>query len=130
MDDLLLKGEYLKQQLQKGLNDIFEGQRLVASRKIDSSAKAKKNRSGALMASLLHPDYKLTTQAAGVHGLITYPREIRFQDMKHLGNWRIYNKQIWRILYKETFRNIRFEFSDWLKTQTINELKNALKQYS
>lgn len=128
MEDLLLKGEYLKQQLQKGLNDIFEAQRAVASKKVDRSAKAKKSRSGALMASLLHPDYKLSTQAAGVHGLITYLREIRFQDMKHLGNWRIYNKQIWRILYKETFRNIRFEFSDWLRKQTIKELKDALKQ--
>ena len=128
MEDLLLKGEYLKQQLQKGLNEIFEAQRGVASKKVDRSAKAKKSRSGALMASLLNPNYKLTTQLAGVHGLITYPREIRFQDMKHLGNWRIYNKQIWRILYKETFRNIRFEFSDWLRTQTITELKDALKQ--
>ena len=128
MEDLLLKGEYLKQQLQKGLNEIFEAQRAVASKKVDRSTKAKKSRSGALMASLLNPNYKLTTQAAGVHGLITYPREIRFQDMKHLGNWRIYNKQIWRILYKETFRNIRFEFSDWLRTQTITELKDALKQ--
>ncbi len=71
MEDLLLKGEYLKQQLQKGLNDIFEAQRTVASKKVDRSPKAKKSRSGALMASLLRPNYKLTTQAAGVHGLIT-----------------------------------------------------------
>ena len=104
MEDLLLKGEYLKQQLQKGLNDIFEAQRAVASQKVIRSAKVNKGRSSALMDSLLHPDYKLTTQAAGVHGLITYPIEIRFQDMKHLGNWRIYNKLIWRILYKETLQ--------------------------
>lgn len=128
MEDLLLKGEYLKQQLLKGLNEIFEAQRVVASRKIDRSEKAKKSRSGALMASILHPDYKLSAYAAGVQGIVRYPKEIRFQDMKHLGNWRIYNKQIWRILYKETFANIRFEFSDWLRTQMIQELSDALKQ--
>ncbi len=128
MEDLLIKGEYLKQQLQKGLNDIFEAQRGVAARKVDNSEKAKKSRSGRLMASLLNPDYKLTSFAGGVHGVVTYPREIRFQDMKHLGNWRIYNKQIWRILYKETFANIRFEFSDWLRTQLTKSLQQALQQ--
>lgn len=128
MEDLLIKGEYLKQQLQKGLNDIFEAQRKVAGRKIDSSEKAKKSRSGQLMASILHPDYKLSAFAGGVQGVITYPREIRFQDMKHLGNWRIYNKQIWRILYKETFANIRFEFSEWLKSRMIKNLQEALQQ--
>lgn len=128
MEDLLLKGEYLKQQLQKGLNNIFEAQRAVAGRKIDKSEKAKKSRSGRLMASLLNPDYKLTSFAGGVNGLITYPQEIRFQDMKHLGNWRIYNKQIWRILYKETFANMRFEFSEWLRTQTVKDLQQALQQ--
>lgn len=128
MKDLLLKGEYLKQQLQKGLNEIFEAQRAVASKKVNRLSQTKKSRSSELMDSLMHPDYKLSTQTAGVQGIITYPLEIRFRDMKHLGNWRIYNKQIWRILYKETFRNIRFEFSDWLRTQTITELKDALKQ--
>lgn len=128
MEDLLLKGEYLRQQLQKGLDKIFEAQREVASRKIDRSEKAKKSRSGALMASILHPNYKLSAFAGGVHGLITYPREVRFQDMKHLGNWKIYNKQIWRILYKDTFSSIRFEFSDWLRTQMVKELSDALKQ--
>ena len=128
MEDLLLKGEYLKQQLQKGLNDIFEAQRAVAGRKIDRTEKAKRSRSGQLLASILHPDYKLSAFAGGVHGVITYPQEIRFQDMKHLGNWRIYNKQIWRILYKETFANMRFEFSEWLRTQTVKDLQQALQQ--
>lgn len=128
MEDLLIKGEYLKQQLQKGLNNIFEAQRSVAARKIDGSEKANKSRSGQLMASLLNPDYKLSAYAAGVNGVINYPREIRFQDMKHLGNWRIYNKQIWRILYKETFANMRFEFSEWLRAQTVKSLQEALQQ--
>lgn len=125
MEDLLIKGEYLRQQLQKGLNSIFESQRSVAARKIDRSMEARKSRSGVLMDSLQNPEYKLTAMAAGVQGLITYPREIRFQDMKHLGNWRIYNKQIWRILYKETFANMRFEFSEWLRTQTTKGLQEA-----
>ena len=128
MKDLLLKGEYLKEQLQKGLNEVFEAQRAVAARKIDRSDKARKSRSGSLMASLMHPDCKLTSGAAFVHGVVTYPSELRFQDIKSLGNWRIYNKQLWPVIYRKTLKNIRFEFSAWLRDRAVRDLTDALKQ--
>lgn len=126
MEDFLLQGEYLREQLQKGLERIFEAQRIVASRKLNQ--KAAGSRSSQLMRSLVHPEYRLTARPGAVHGMVRYPREIRFQDMRHLGNWRIYNRQIWRILYKETFADIRYEFSDWLRARVVNSLSQAFHQ--
>ncbi len=51
---------------------------------------------------------------SSLYATIVYPTYIRFLDMKRLGNYRIYNRPIWGILYRQTLRDIRYEFSDWL----------------
>lgn len=50
--------------------------------------------------------------------------------MKEHGNFKIYNRQIWGILYGETFQNIRYEFNqevrDWIN-KNLREIMNQLK---
>lgn len=125
MEELRIQGQYLRDQLLQGIRQIYAAQRQIASRKMAYGPA--KGRSGDLMRSLTSPEYTLTVRDGGVHGRLTYPKEIRFQDIKHLGNWRIYNRQVWGILWKETFRNIRFEFSDWLREKFKERMNEALK---
>lgn len=125
MEEIRIQGQYIHEQLLKGIRKIYAVQKQVASNKMACGSGS--TRSGALMKSLTSPEYSLTVQDGSVHGRLTYPKEIRFQDIKRLGNWRIYNKQVWGILYKETFRDIRFEFSDWLRENFKNQLSEALK---
>lgn len=51
---------------------------------------------------------------------ITYPLYLRFLDMKRLGNWEIYNRQIWGIIYGDVVKRVRYGYRDWLKDR-VNE---------
>ncbi len=48
--------------------------------------------------------------------------------MKRLGNYRIYNRPVWGILYKETFNDIRFEFSAWLRKNLADSIRESYQQ--
>ena len=52
------------------------------------------------------------------------PLYIRFLDMKHLGNWRIYNAQIWGILYNNALPEIRYGFTQEVCQNLINSLSS------
>lgn len=129
---------FLKETLQKGIRDIFEAQRLIAREKIYQTGHERtrekrdgrsfRSRSGRLMEALNNPDYLLSTDSSGgVHADLNYPIQIRFLDMKRLGNWKIYNRQIWGILFKETFIEMRYGLSDWLQKFTHDTLEESLK---
>lgn len=126
---------YFKELLQKGIRDIFEAQRLIANKRIYQKGHERirekreghtmRSRSGALMAALTSPEYLLSNDGDGVHAEMGYPLYIRFLDMKRLGNWKVYNRQLWGILYKETFVKMRFGFSEWLEEFTRKTLTQS-----
>ena len=128
---------YFKELLQKGIRDIFEAQRLIANKRIYQSGHERvrkklegntmQSRSGALMAALNNPQYLLSNDGDGVHAELAYPLYLRFLDMKRLGNWKIYNRQLWGILYKETFIKMRYGFSDWLDEFTRKSLSQSFQ---
>lgn len=129
---------FLKETLQKGIRDIFEAQRLIARKKIYQTGhervrekrdgQSMKSRSGRLMEALDNPNYLLSADSArGLHVDLNYPIQIRFLDMKRFGNWQIYNRQIWGILFKETFIEMRYGLSDWLQKFTHDTLEESLK---
>lgn len=125
MESESIKAQYFRQQLEKGIRDIFEAQRLIATERIYQSGhdriREKRNgpalrgRSRQLMEALMHPQYRISADGPGIKAETTLPIYIRFLDMKRLGNWKIYNRQIWGILYKETLNNTKYEYRDWLK---------------
>lgn len=116
-DDLVSK--YFAAYIRKGFRKILAEQRIIAANKIYGKKAyynngSPRSRSGRLMKALQNPEMAIDTATAGITARINYPTYIRFLDMKRLGNYRIYNRPIWGILYKETFRDIRFEFRKWL----------------
>lgn len=119
-----IKAQYFRQQLEKGIRDVFEAQKDIATARIYSKGPGNRHisrkgreyydRSGKLLEALTNPRYLITTDGEGVRTETTVPLYIRFLDMKRHGNYRIYNRQIWGILYSETMNNIKYEFRDWL----------------
>jgi len=67
---------------------------------------------GRLISALSGNAYQITGSGAQLQFRSTVPIYIRFLDMKHLGDWRIYNRQIWGILYNNSYQEIRFGFTD------------------
>lgn len=57
---------------------------------------------------------------------VEYPLMLRFADMKRIGNWGVYNKPLWRSMYRDTLQDIRYEFREWVRKnfpQMLNQLK-------
>lgn len=127
MADLKLQGTYFREQLLKGISAIYAKQQSVAAGKIGSSGGRDRSRSSALMESLTAPDYTVSVRGGGVAAVLNYPISIRFSDMKHLGNWKVYNKPIWGTIYRETIPDIRYEFSTWIREHTKESLTEAFK---
>lgn len=131
MDKLEL--QFVHQELLKGIRDIFRAQRNVAQNRIYQVGSERRTvrgtgrtgPSGNLMRALSNPSFKVWKGEQGVHAHIDYPIYIRFLDMKEHGNYKIYNRQIWGILYRETFDNIRYEFRSWLEDFMHTKLSNS-----
>jgi len=136
MDKLEL--QFVHQEILKGIRDIFSAQRNVAQRRIyqegkerrvkQGTGKTVRGRSGYLMQSLENPNFKAWKGGLGNHAHLDYPIYIRFLDMKEHGNFKIYNRQIWGILYGETFRNIRYEFNQEVRDWVDKHLREIMNQ--
>jgi hypothetical protein len=71
-----IKVQYFKQQLEKGIRDILEAQRFIATSRIyqkghdrvreQRSGATVKGRSGVLMAALTNPRYRISPDGSGV----------------------------------------------------------------
>lgn len=116
-----IQRRYVVEQLRRGVADIFAAQLAIATRRIYAHGHERRteqrdgaplqSRSGALLDALTNPRYAVTE-----HGIeATIPLQLRFLDIKRLGNWQIYNRQVWGILYRETLQNIKYEYRDWLR---------------
>lgn len=133
-----IKAQYFRQQVEKGIRDIFEAQKLIATERIYQSGHDRirqkrggsilEGRSGVLLEALTNPRYRINPDGEGIRAETTLPTYIRFLDMKRNGNYKIYNRQIWGILYKETLINTKYEFRDWLAKHFPELLEQFNKQ--
>lgn len=125
--------QYFAEYIRRGFLKIFNEQRMIAANKIYgkqayTSENRPRSRSGRLQKALESPSLNITEDTSGITAAVNYPTYIRFLDMKRLGNYRIYNRPIWGILYKETFRDIRYEFRQWLVHHLKTEISESYQQ--
>lgn len=128
-----IKAQYFRQQISTGIQRIFQAQREVATERIYAKSTSRvtgrdlaRSRSGELMSALSSPKYMISSSGEGIVAEVHLPQYIRFLDMKRKGNNRIYNRQVWGILYSETISDVKYEFRDWLKRQ----FPELLNQYN
>ena len=133
MDDPDKVAKYFTEYVNRGFRRIFEEQRRIAAAKIYGKQAYRtdgtpRSRSGRLQQALASPTFSITGSGSGISAKAQYPTYLRFLDMKRLGNYRIYNRPVWGILYKETFNNIRFEFSAWLRKNLADSIRESYQQ--
>lgn len=124
MNDDTLVTKYFTEYIQRGFRKIFAKQRNIAANKIYGN-QIPRSRSGRLQKALESPLLNIIQGASGITAAVNYPTYIRFLDMKRIGNYRIYNRPIWGILYKETFSDIRYEFRQWLTQYLKTEISES-----
>ncbi len=133
MDDPDKIAKYFTEYVNRGFRRIFEKQRRIAAAKIYGKQAYRtdgtpRSRSGRLQQALASPTFSITGSGSGISAKAQYPTYLRFLDMKRLGNYRIYNRPVWGILYKETFNDIRFEFSAWLRKNLADSIRESYQQ--
>ena len=67
------------------------------------------------MAALQNPNYSVVPDGEGVIARSNLPLYTRFLDMKKHGNYQIYNRQIYGILYHDTLGKIKYEYQDYVR---------------
>lgn len=125
--------KYFTEYVNRGFRRIFEEQRRIAATKIYGKQAYRtdgtpRSRSGTLQQALASPIFSITGSGSGISAKAQYPTYLRFLDMKRLGNYRIYNRPVWGILYKETFTDIRYEFSAWLRKNLADSIRESYQQ--
>lgn len=133
MDDPDKIAKYFTEYVNRGFRRIFGEQRRIAAAKIYGKQAYRtdgtpRSRSGRLQQALASPTFSITGSGSGISAKVQYPTYLRFLDMKRLGNYRIYNRPVWGILYKETFNDIRFEFSAWLRKNLADSIRESYQQ--
>lgn len=128
-----LVSRYFSEYVRRGFRNIFEEQRRIAANKIYGKQAyrtdgTKRSRSGRLQKALESPTLILDGSGSSLTAVAEYPTYLRFLDMKRLGNYRIYNRPIWGILYKETLQDIRYEFRSWLQNLVHTSIAQSFQQ--
>lgn len=131
------KDEFIRIILDRDLRNIFKAQYLVASKrkylqgkdlKIKTRRKKINRDTEVIETALKNPNFVIQSQGEKFITESSVPVEIRFLDMRRLGNLRIYNRQIWGILYNNTYPDIRFGYGEEIKDRVGDALNQAFEQ--
>lgn len=130
---------YVLEVLNRDIRNIFQAQQLIVSQRVYLSGKDLKaprrkkgieRKSGALENAVMQPNYALKAQGEKFTLAASYPIHIRFLDMKKKGNWKIYNRVIWGILYNNALKDIKFRYGETVSDQVGNALHQAFEKYN
>lgn len=140
MNEDLIKQEFIRERIEKDIRAIFEAQLLIARERIYTRTRYSKEgrsfyqeqgtgatleRDSLLLKALETPQYKIEASGNGIISTSNIPMYMRFMDMKRVGNWQIYNRQVWGILYNNTINVIRYEYGKQVRDQIYARLANA-----
>lgn len=115
---------FVTEQLQLGVRTIMEAQRRIAGEHVVGFNNRTPGRAQMLMDALDQSRFTIAQQGGGVIATSTVPLAMRFVDMKRHGNWQIYNRQVWGVLYGDTIHAIKYEYRDWFRKNISDSLNN------
>jgi len=134
--DNITKQAFIVQILRRDIQNIYKAQLAIANENIYVTGKSLKPlrrrgpvtgvRSGQLLASLYNPDFNMQAQGTKFVVSVNIVKQLRFIDMKRFGNRRIYNRQVWGILYNNALKDIKYKFGETLRDSVGDALKEAL----
>ena len=137
----LIKQEFIRENIERDFRAIFEAQRLIALERIytrtmysrsgrtfyqeQGYGQLVRGTTGELLKALQNPRYSVEFSGTGVIATSNVPLYIRFLDMKAHGNYAIYNRQIWGILYNNTLMTLRDGYGKEVLDRIFSQLHGA-----
>jgi hypothetical protein len=120
--------ELCQQHIQRGIRDIFNAQLQIAEQRIygfNRRPELISRRTGNLRQSLAAARHSVSHGGQQLTATAQVPLYIRFLDMKKHGNYKIYNRQIYGILYNRVLNRIRYGYTDEIAQQIRERLIQA-----
>ena len=135
------KTDFVVSALKRDVVNVYSAMNLIARKNIyieGSSLEQKRGkkgsvigqRSGSLRRSLENPRYSITGSAGRFIVTANVVLHMRFLDMKRKGNRRIYNRQLWGILYKNTYPDLKYKYGEAVSDHLGDALRSAFAQAS
>lgn len=137
--DTMSQAEFIRKVLERDARNIYQAQKLIVSERIYMSGRELKSmqrtkglqrRTGTLEDSLSSPSFFIKSEGETFTIAANYPLYIRFLDMKHLGNWKLFNRQVWGILYNNALKDIKYKYGEHIADSVGNALREAFEKYN
>ena len=132
--DQMTKSQFVVEMLNRDVQNIFKAQQLIAEQNIryekrDLKEKRGKKRigkrSGALLNAVQNPKFNIVGVDGRFQVQAYVPLHMRFLDMRKKGNWKIYNRQIFGILYRNSYWDIQFGYGEQIHDVIGEQLNKA-----
>ena len=116
--DNLIRDEFFRRTLARDFQTIFQAQLSIAEKDIYGDH-PNSRQTGQLRRFLQSAQANASKDGA----MVEYPKYIRFLDMKKKGNYRIYNRQLWGVIYNETLPELKYGLSSIVRAQMRSQLE-------
>jgi hypothetical protein len=137
--DKITKKDFIVKTLRRDMTNIYDTMTLIARQNIYHSGRNLTvtrregptigRRTGSLLDSLESRDFELAFDDDRFLVTARFVKYLRFFDMKHLGNWKIYNRQVWGILYNNAIPDIKYNLGSEVTDAVGDSLRQAFGVY-
>ena len=109
VNDDAIKIRFMAEQIRQGLQEAISEQRKRAEIKPRKGFRAE-----LLKEAIDNITYTVKEGQLGVQAIMQVPLYVRFADMKHLANAKVYNRPVWDQMYDHTLQEIKYGYREWL----------------
>ena len=102
---------FMAEQVRKGLAEAIAGQRQLAEIRPRKGFRAE-----LLKEAIDNISYTVNEGQLGVQAIMQVPLYVRFADMRHLANAKVYNKPVWDHLRSEEHTSERSHNNGWKRS--------------
>ena len=137
LTEQITKSQFVVEVLNRDIANIYKAQLLIARHNIRLTGTDLKQvkragpkmgeRKGKLISSLASPKYAIFGRDGKFQAEASIPIHTRFLDMKKHGNWMIYNRQVWGILYRNAMLDIKYGYKRRLHDHVGDALRAAFE---
>ena len=125
MNEDLIKQEFVRENIERDIRAIFEAQYLIATERVYTSA-IYPTQVGQGRSLVREQGYGRLVR--GVVATSNVPLYIRFLDMKKHGNYGIYNRQVWGILWNNSLQTIKYGYGKEVRDRIYAGLQEAFQR--
>ena len=119
-----IRDAFFRRTIERDFKTVLQRQVETAKKRVCGGGKTRQT--GRLRSFLSSGSILISTNPVSVR--INYPIYIRFLDMRKNGNLRIYNRQLWGMIYRETLPELRYGMTKEVRREIGLQLESLFSE--